>query len=43
MHHLELRTSCSIVDLKVKNKKMRMCGKIKMAGNSNLVPKQLVS
>jgi len=42
MPHLELSIAYSIVDLKIKNKTMRMCGKIKMAGNSNVV-KQLVS
>lgn len=42
MPHLELSIPYSIVDLKIKNKTMRMCGKIKMAGNSSVV-KQLVS
>ena len=44
MPHLELSSAYSIVDLKIKkkNKTMRMCGKIKMAGNSNAV-KQLES
>lgn len=42
MPHLELSSANSIVDLKLKKETMKMCGKIKMAGNSNVV-KQLMS
>lgn len=42
MPHQELSSAYSIVDFKIKNQTMRMCGKIKMAGNSNVV-KQLMS
>lgn len=42
MPHLELSSAYSIVDFKIKNQTMRMCGKIKKAGNSNVV-KQLMT
>ena len=39
--HLELSSAYSIADFKIKNQTMRMCSKIKMAGNSNVVKQHM--